>query len=112
MRLKEILDIIDGELLVSFDPAERDITRGYCGDLMSDVMANAEAGAVWITMQVHENVIAIAGMKEIGAVILCAGRSPAESVIEKANEQGVAIVASPLPSYEIAGRLYGAGIAG
>ena len=69
MRLSEIaqklgLDFVEGT------EADTEITGGYASDLMSDVIAHADAGDLWVTLQVHENVVAIASMKEIAAIII------------------------------------------
>ena len=112
MRIDKLLPVIEGEQITSLPTGELEVSGGYCGDLMSDIIAHAESGDVWITMQVHENMVAIAGMKELSAVLLCAGRRPDNSVIDKANEQQVVLVSSPLTSFEIAGRLYSVGVRG
>lgn len=112
MRLSELLAAIEGKIISPSAENDPEITGGYSGDLMSDIIANAEAGYVWVTMQIHENVVAVAGMKDLGAVVICSGRMPEDNVIEKAAEQQVLLASSPLPAFEIAGRLYDAGIRG
>ena len=112
MKLVEIVDKLGLAIKAGADHLETEVTGGYASDMLSDVIGNAEIGNVWITMQIHENMVAIAGMKDLVAVLICAGRTPEQTVIDRANEQEVALVTSPLPSFEIAGRLYGAGIRG
>ena len=95
---------------------ETDLTAqvegGYTSDLMSDVIAHAQAGHIWITLQVHLNVVAVASMKEIPGVIFVGGRQPAEEVTNKADEEGVVLLGTELPAFEISGKLYSLGIRG
>jgi hypothetical protein len=92
--------------------ADADITRGYASDLLSDVLANAPAGGILVTLQVHLNVIAVAGHAGLRAVIFSSGRRPEAEVIAKAAEEGIALFASPADSFELVGRLHGLGIRG
>jgi hypothetical protein len=89
-----------------------DITRGYASDLLSDVLANAPSGGVLVTLQVHLNVIAVAGHAGLLAVIFSSGRRPEADVIAKAAEEGLALFSSPADTFDLAGRLYQLGIRG
>jgi predicted transcriptional regulator len=112
MRLKDIIDELEFSVLGGAELIEREVLRGYASDLMSDVIAHGEIGDIWITMQVHMNVVAVAAMKEVAAVVLSGGRQPAEDVAQKAAEQDVIILGSDLPTYEIVGRLHRLGVGG
>ena len=112
MELKRIVEELELEVITGIESLDRDIARGYVGDLMSDVIANAEAGDIWITMQVHMNVVAIASMKEIGAVVLVHDRKPLPETLPKAMSEGVVILGSSLSAFELVGRLYRLGVAG
>lgn len=89
-----------------------DITHGYASDLLSDVLANAPAGGVLVTLQVHLNVIAVASHAGLRAVIFSCGRTPEDDVISRAAEEGLALYVSPLDTFEIVGRLYQLGLRG
>jgi predicted transcriptional regulator len=89
---------------------DREIAGGYCGDLLSDVMARAAAGCIWLTVQSHQNVVAVGVLKELAAVALVNGRRPDEDAKAKADEEGVPILVSSLSAYQLAGRLYEIGI--
>jgi hypothetical protein len=87
-----------------------EVTGGYCGDLLSDVMANADKGSVWLTMQGHQNIVAVGVLRELAAIILVNGRIPDEDTKAKAEAEGIPILLSPLPAYRLAGQLYAAGV--
>jgi len=90
----------------------REISGVYIGDLLSDVMANAKGGYVWITVQVHPNIVAVASLKDICAIILVSGREPESDTIAKASSENIAVLSSNLLGFELAGRLYELGLRG
>jgi predicted transcriptional regulator len=85
---------------------EKEITGGYVSDLLSDVMGNAQEGQVWITLQNHMNVLAICSLKDLAAVILVKGIKPSEELIEKATDEGIALLGTSDQAFEIAGKVY------
>jgi hypothetical protein len=113
MRLHELADLLTlTELTPSTSEADPNITKGYASDLLSDVLANAPAGGLLITLQVHLNVIAVAGHAGLAAVIFSSGRRPDDEVIAKAAEEGIALFTSPDDTFDLVGRLYALGIEG
>ena len=89
-----------------------EVTGGYASDLLSDVIAHSRKGNVWITIQTHPNIVAVATMKELSGIILTGGRQPETDTIQKAEQEGIPILASPLFTFELVGRLYQMGISG
>jgi hypothetical protein len=91
---------------------EMELAGGYASDLMSDVIAHAEAGDLWLTVQIHANIVAVAAMKELAGVVLVGGREPEPETLRKAAEKKVTVLASRLSAFELAGRLYQLGLRG
>ena len=112
MRLRDIVRELNLSVLADGGDLDREISGGYASDLMSDAIAHANAGDIWVTLQVHENVTAIAAMKEIAAIALTQNRQPLPEMLAKAKEEGIAVVGSSLAAFELIGRLYGLGIHG
>ncbi len=83
---------------------------GYASDLLSCVMAGAQPDNVWVTLQAHMNVVAVASLREVSAVIITEGAQPEADVITKANEQDVILLSASEPSYAVIGRLWKMGI--
>ena len=75
-------------------------------DLLSDVMGNSKEGQVWITLQTHKNVMAIASLKDLAAVILVKGFNPDEDTVKQSNQEGVPILRAKESTFEVAGKLY------
>ena len=100
------------EITHGYPDGAADITHGYASDLLSDVLANAPAGGILVTLQVHLNVIAVASHAGLRAVIFSCGRIPEDDVIQKAAEEGLSLFVSSSDTFEIVGRLYELGLRG
>jgi hypothetical protein len=112
MKLSEIAEKLQLSLRSGQDHLDVEVARGYASDLMSDVLANADSGDLWITLQTHQNIVAVSVMKSLAGVILVNGREPMADTLEKAVAEGMPIMVSDLPAFELIGRLYKLGIRG
>lgn len=81
-------------------------TGGYASDLLSCVMAGAAKNDIWVTLQAHMNIVAVAAMLDVAAVIITENAQPDQDTITKANEQGVILLSTPQKTYEICGTLW------
>lgn len=112
MTLLELKERFGLKCLTENLSLEREVKGAYIGDLLSDVMANAKPGYVWITVQVHPNIVAVASLKDICGIILVSGREPDPETISKAAAEGIPVLSSTLFGFELAGRLFELGIRG
>jgi len=110
MKIKDIIEKFELKVMNEISEPERDISGGYTGDLLSDVIANSKKDNVWITMQTHMNIIAVASLKEISAIIIVMGREVEKDAIEKANEEKVLILGTNLSAFQISGKFFEYGI--
>ena len=88
------------------------MTGGYASDLLSDVIGNSREGDLWVTLQVHVNIVAVAVMKDLAGIVLVGGREPDEDTIEKAEAEGVPIAVTALSAFDVVGKLYELGLRG
>jgi serine kinase of HPr protein (carbohydrate metabolism regulator) len=112
MKLEDIVRKLDLEVVSGEKNLAREVTRGYASDLMSDVIANAGKNDIWVTLQTHLNIVAVASMKELAGIVLINGRRPEPETLKRAVQEEIPILVSPLPTFEVVGRLYSYGIAG
>ncbi len=112
MKLSDIVNALDLEVRTGKGELEKDVTRGYTSDLMSDVMAHADEGDLWITLQTHQNIVAVAVMKTLAGIILVNNRQPQEDTIQKAEVEHIPVMISGMPAFELAGKLYEMGLRG
>lgn len=106
MNVKELVEKLNLNIVAGADGLDQEIDGGYSSDLLSDVMGHAEAGMVWITLQTHKNVMAIASLKELAAVVLVKGFQPDPDMLEKAQEEGIPVLSTELSAFEINGLIY------
>lgn len=106
MQVKDILTILNLKVIAGGIGIDREITGGYTSDLLSDVMGHAENGNIWITLQTHKNVIAIASLKELAAVIIVKGLEPDRDLLAQSEEEGIPVLGSEETAFEITGKLY------
>ena len=105
MTVQEIIDRLGLQCLNEAN-LDTEVTGAYASDLLSDVMGNARSGQVWITMQTHKNVTAIASLKDIPAVILVRGGVPDDDMLEHAKDEDICILVSQDPTFQVCGKLY------
>lgn len=111
MNLQQIIDRLSLTVLTeSHDFTSIQPTGGYSSDLLSCVMAGAKKGHLWITLQAHLNIVAVAALNEVAAIIVTENARPDAASIAKANQQGVILLSTSQPTYEINGKLWELGI--
>ena len=108
IKLSSIIAAVKAEVLTN--RSEADITGCYISDLLSDVLAHASPGMLWITIQTHHNVISCALTKDIGAVLFTCGRKPDPAIVAEADAEGIVLLTTKLEAYEAAGKLWEAGL--
>lgn len=106
-NLKKLINDLSFTCLTGEDLLDRIPQSAYVSDLLSDVMGKAQADMLWITSQVHKNIVAVASLKDLSAIVVVNERNVDADVLEHAGEEGVVILASGMPAFETAGRLYG-----
>jgi len=106
MKVSELVKKFNLKVFSGEIGLENKISGGYVSDLLSDVMGNAAEGEIWITLQTHQNVMAIASLKDLAAVILVKSLEPDEETVEHSNEEGIPLLGTDLETFEMAGKLY------
>jgi predicted transcriptional regulator len=106
MRVIDVVEKLNLQVFSGKEGLENVVTGGYSSDLLSDVMGHAEAGNIWVTIQTHKNVLAIASLKDLPAVIITSGEKPNDDTIEQSNTEGVPVLGTSLRSFEVCGKIY------
>jgi predicted transcriptional regulator len=110
MNVRQLVQFFDLSVAAGDQQLDREVKGGYCGDLLSDVMAKAPFGCVWMTVQSHPNIVAVSVLREMAAVIITGGRAPDPDTVSKADQERIPILLWPGSAFELAGRLYTAGV--
>ena len=110
MQVKDLVSQFKLTMVAGEKGLERRVKDGYCGDLLSEIMANAPEGCVWLTIQGHQNIVAVAVLREMAAIIITGGQTPDEETLDKANREEIPVLLWPNSAYELVGRLYALGV--
>ncbi|MDN5344714.1 MAG: hypothetical protein PWQ18_825 [Clostridia bacterium] len=94
------------QVLAGEKALDREVEGGYCSDLISDFMANGGPGCLWLTLQTHMNVVAVALLTGAAGVVLTGGRGIPPEVCRKAEAEGLPLLSTSSRTFEVAGRLY------
>jgi hypothetical protein len=112
VKLIELIQKLNLSVRSAQTHLDREVTGGYASDLLSDVLANSQEGNVWITLQIHQNVVGVASMKDLAGIILVNNREPEQETLEKAEAERIPIMITGMPTFELVGKLYNLGIVG
>lgn len=110
MKLKDILTLPKCRVLAEGD-SQRELSRVFCCDLLSIAMGKAPADGVWVTVMGNRNTLAVASLTDTACIVLAEGVSLDEGTLAKAEEEGIAVLSTDLPSFDIALEIYQAGFA-
>ena len=106
MTVRDVAKALGLEMLTGEINLEQVVKAGYTSDLLSDVIANAPEDSVWVTVQRHINILGVAKLKNIVAIITPRNLNVENDVIEKARSEGIALLRGPMPAFEMTGRVY------
>jgi len=111
MKMQQIIEEL--QLDVLNDPAlikEQTTQTGYASDMLSCVMAAAKGRSLWVTLQSHLNIVAVATLLDLSAIIITEGNIPDTAVIEKANQENVILLSTQQNTFATVGKLWLLGI--
>ena len=106
MTVKELAGTLDLEVLTGDINLDRQVGSGYTSDLLSDVIANIGDDAVWITIQRHVNILGVAKLKDVSAIIIPRNLGLEEAFLVKAKEEGIAVLKGRQSAFELSALIY------
>ena len=107
MTVRDLAEALNLEILTGEVGLGQEVEHGYVSDLLSDVIGNAPENSVWITVQRHVNVLGVAKLKNIVAIITPRSLKIEEELIERARAEGIALLRSEWAAFEVVGMVYG-----
>lgn len=110
MVISDIIHALPLEVAAGSSGLGKQVSGGYVSDLLSNVMGFAAPGNLWVTMQGHQNIVAVASLAGLAAIIVAGGVEPEKDTVQKAESEGVVLLTSKLPSFELVGQLFKLGV--
>jgi predicted transcriptional regulator len=112
LKLSEVKEILQADIIVGEEKLDIEVKTAFGADLMSDVLAFAKAGSILLTGLTNTQVIRIANVLDIAAIILVRGKKPPAETLALAKELHIPILTTKYILFETAGRLFAKGIVG
>jgi hypothetical protein len=112
MTLSDLAAGLDLKIFTAGLPLDTPVLGGYASDLLSDVIGHGRKGDIWLTMQIHPNIVAVAVLKDLAGIVLVNGREPDAGTLEQALREKVPLLGARSGTFDLAGRLYGLGLKG
>ncbi len=112
MKLEEICRTLSLSVRTAEGRLKREVTGGYASDLLSCVMAKAQAGNIWVTLQAHPNIVAVASLLNLAGIIITEGVEPDPATRTKAEEEGIPLLTTPWTTFTAVSKLAELGIRG
>jgi len=106
MKITDVIRELNLKVVSGDEGLENEVTGGYVSDLLSDVIGNAREGNVWITLQAHHNIVAVASLKDISAIVIVRGGVPDDETIKKSNQENIPVLSAEEDTFTVAGKLY------
>lgn len=106
MKIQDLVDSLGLVVFTGQSLLENEVTGGYTSDLLSDVMGFAKEGNVWITLQTHKNVIGVASLKDLSAILLIKGFEPDADALALAEKEDIPILGTKMGAFEISAKIY------
>jgi hypothetical protein len=110
--LKEIIEKLKVEPVSSTQSVDRPVAGGYASDLLSCVIKGAKKDSVWVTLQSHLNVVAVASLLGLAGVIITESNHPDQETLQRAENEGVVLMTTPKSTYTVVGQLTALGVKG
>jgi len=112
INLQTVIEQLSLELVSSKESVDRSVVGGYASDLLSCVMRGAKKDFLWVTLQSHVNVVAVASLLNLAGIVITEGNQPTPEAIAQAEKEKVILMLTPKNTFSVIGQLVSLGISG
>jgi predicted transcriptional regulator len=110
MKLKKLIELIEGNLLTDHSTDNIEIKGAMGADLMSDVLTSIKPESVLLTGLCNPQVVRTAQIADIRAIVFVRGKNPAQEAINLANEENIPLITTTLGLFDTCGILFQEGL--
>jgi len=112
MKLSEVRDILDAEVIIGEEYLDRTIFGGGSADMMEDILSAVAKGSVLLTGLNSEQVLRTARIAEVGGIVVVRGKQPKPEALELALTYQMPLLKTEYSMFVASGRLYMNGLRG
>ncbi len=102
MKVKDLIQAGDFQVLNEGDNPDRELTVPYCCDLLSVAMGRMPSDSAWVTVMGNVNTLAVATLADASCIVLAEGSNLDEPSLNKAREQGITVFRTEMPIFSAA----------
>lgn len=110
MKVKEIVDILGAQVVCGESHIEKDVTRGFASDLMSDVLTLDTDKMVLITGLANMQTIRTVEMADIHCILFVRNKQVTPEMLELAKEEDLVLLRCKYSMFNAVGKLFSAGL--
>jgi hypothetical protein len=105
--LKDVLALLEGELITPATSPEAAFRKVFASDLMSDVLTAAEPGSLLLTGLANGHVVCTCSVADLAGVVFVQGKRPAADVIGQALAKNLPLIVTKMTMFEACSRMAG-----
>lgn len=109
MSIEELITI-SGAKIVCGQVNNMNLEKGFCSDLMSDVLTIDTDQLLLITGLANVQTIRTAEMADVQCILLVRGKKASDEMVELARENKMVLLETPVSMFHAAGKLFSAGL--
>lgn len=109
MKVQDVLTLSDCSVLVNGN-TERELSKIFCCDMLSVAMGKAPADSVWVTVMGNKNTLAVASLTDVACIVFAESVTPDKDTISQAEKEGITLLSTGLPIFDIALKIHEAGL--
>ena len=112
MHLSRIKDILKCEVLCGEDQMDLGVITVLASDMMSDVLAFAEPGALLVTGLTNSQSVRTADIADVVAIVYIRGKRPDDATVALARQLAIPVLLTDLGMVQACGILSSEGLEG
>lgn len=110
MKFRDILQVVEGEVLCGHDHLDMDVEYAFASDLMSDVLTLKSRNFILITGLCNVQSVRTAEISDIHAILYVRDKDVNSEMITIGQENNMLILRTPYSMFRTIGCLYAAGL--
>lgn len=110
MKIKDVIKVVEGKLVSGENLLEKEVSRGFASDLMSDVLTLDSDSVVLITGLSNTQALRTAEMSDISCIVIARNKKTTPEMMQLAEDADLVMIECSSSVFKAVGKLYKAGL--